>query len=143
MLTFLSYYVIIYVTNKKGRFLIMKKVWILEKRVSRVDVENTIAQFNLAFNFTKDETTREFITECINKQEAYLVDPNFTGYWEGFSGKSIYTQFCQEARHHIKQHDNFKFRVVTAWINDDATSWLGYKNPTENSGVLKYLYATA
>lgn len=119
----------------------MKKVWILEKWVNRNDCEDTLNKFKelLTKEELKDNKT---YSKVITRFSNYLADPEFKGYWVGYVGKSKYSDFCYEAADFIRRHkaDNYKLRVVSAYIEDESTSWSGYKNPTENEGVLKYLY---
>jgi len=121
----------------------MKKVWILEKWINRNDCEDTLNRFKEMFatELANDETCSKTITRLSN----YLADPEFKGYWFGYEGKSKYSDFCDVAVDFIRRHkaDNYKLRVVSAYIEDDAKYWAGYKNPTENEGVLKYLYVQA
>lgn len=94
----------------------------------------------------KDETmkhlwdTADMIVE--NHEKRMADKPN--GYWYGTEGKIKYKEFCEVARAAIERNKgkSLKFRVVKAELADDAETWVGYKNPIENEGVLKYLLAT-
>ena len=122
----------------------MKKVWILEKWIDRKACEEMLEDFKNMFSNPqfKDE---EACSKTVKRFTDYLSDPNFEGYWCGHEGKSKYSDFCSVAADFIYRHknDNYKLRVVSAQIEDDAKYWTGYKNPVENEGVLRYLYVKA
>ena len=119
----------------------MKKVWILEKWVSREDIEEFVKLYR---NMLNENPDLDAVNTVADKYEADLADPNYNGYWNGYVGRVKYTEFCIDARNYIARHrnSNDKLRVVTAYINDNATTWVGYKNAVENEDVFKYLYAT-
>lgn len=123
------------------------KVWILEAFYTREQMEADLIKFKEMRDETKkDETlkhlwdTADMIVE--NHEKRMAEKPN--GYWYGSEGKIKYKEFCEVARAAIERNKGkgLKFRVVKADIADDAETWVGYKNPVENEGVLKYLLAT-
>lgn len=122
----------------------MKKVWVLERWLDRNFVEKRYNEY--VELFSKDTTVKdEDKIKVLDSFASRLATPNFEGYWCGYEGKSNYKDFCSVAADFIRRHKNekYKLRVVSAYIDDDARSWVGYKNPTENEGVLRYLFVKA
>ena len=124
----------------------MKKVWILEKFASREEMLNSQARNRAMTEMAKasGNYTEEQIEYLEDFAASYdkVVESNPNGRWYGFEGKIIYKQFCDCAKEVIRRNPDGKFRVVTAEINDDARSWLGYKNIQVNDKVMRYLMAT-
>ena len=127
----------------------MKKVWILEKFIGPEEMAKTMGDLNELLNIWTAEGNAEYI-ETMQKvikanEEKHAANPD--GYWSGWQGKTNYRQFCDFALESIRlskrNKDGAKFRVVKAEIDDDATTWNGYRNGIENPGVLRYLYAVA
>lgn len=124
----------------------MKKVWVLEKWIDRKRIEDMYNEYVELFNDEKsNRISDEDKTKVLTKLKERLSDPNMNGYWLGYEGKSNYKDFCSVASDFIRRHknENYKLRVVSAYIDDDAEYWVGYKNPTENEGVLRYLFVKA
>lgn len=124
----------------------MKKVWILEKFVSREEMLNNHEEMKKMIEFakSKDDCTDEVISSLIDSTAKYaqrIID-NPDGIWIGLEGKVIYRQFCDVAKSAIHRNPEFKFRVVEAEIEDGAKYWVGYKMTKVNDGVLRYLLAT-
>lgn len=123
----------------------MKKVWILEGLVTPDKTKKSIAEVEgwkqemIATNNSDGvEACERTIANLKKKLELF---PN--GYWLGYDGKIIYSQFCDCAKRTLKNmKDKMQFRVVKAEIEDDAKVWTDYMNPVENEGVLRYLMAT-
>lgn len=122
------------------------KVWILEAFCTREKMEADLVKFKEMRDETKkDETmqhlwaTADMIVE--NHEKRMAEQPN--GYWYALEGKINYRYFCEVARQAIERNREWKFRVMQAEIDDDAETWIGYRNAKENVGVLKYLMATA
>lgn len=125
----------------------MKKVWVLEKWSTRDTVIKALEEnFSICDELDKDENSDKEnnlkFRKRLEEKLAIAQDPNFTGKWTGMVGRSNYKQFCRDALDDIKwgRKEGYKFRVVYAWIEDDSDTWIGYVNPTENEGVLRYLY---
>lgn len=124
----------------------MKKVWILEKLYTPEETKKSLAETQTILdtagsNPSATEEAIKAFQNIITSLEQKLVDfPE--GYWGGFEGKVIYSQFCQVAKAAIRRNPDCIFRVVSAEIEDNAWSWMGYKNPQVNEGVLRYLKAT-
>ena len=124
----------------------MKKVWILEKLYLPEETKKSISDMEKVLEDLPNNpaATEEVINSMKNtifvlKQK--LVDfPE--GYWLGFEGKIIYSQFCSVAKAAINRNPEVTFRVVTAEIEDNAKYWPGYQNLKVNEGVLRYLMAT-
>ena len=120
----------------------MKKVWILEKFETTERVRKQVDEYR---EWAKQEhlTSEQvaLLNSAIAKQEARLQE-NPEGYWYGFEGKVIYKQFCDCAKAAIRRNADGQFRVVEAQIDDNANTWVGYKNAQVNDGVLRYLMAT-
>lgn len=124
----------------------MKKVWILEKLYLPEETKKTISELEEILktapnNPAATEEGIQLIIEGINNLKKLLED-HPEGYWRGFEGKTLYSQFCQVAKAAIRRNPEAIFRVVSAEIQDDAQFWPGYKNPQVNEGVLRYLMAT-
>ena len=124
----------------------MKKVWILEKLYTPEETKKSLAETQMILdtpdsNLAATEEPIKVFQSIITSLEQKLVDfPE--GYWGGFEGKVIYSQFCQVAKAAIRRNPNCIFRVVSAEIEDNAWSWMGYKNPRVNEEVMRYLKAT-
>ena len=114
----------------------MKKVWILEKWVTRDEYAASLDVFN---EWKKEGLDVDY---AIDKIKSNLDNPSFEGYWCGHVGRSNYKVFCYDAIESLRYNKgrNFKFRVVKAEIEDNSTVWTNYVNPIENDGVLRYLY---
>lgn len=120
----------------------MKKVWILEKFESREDMESLMAKTkDMASFYANDSEGYNVCNQMISALEKKMAD-NPDGYWAGFEGKIIYRQFIERAKEAIARNPEAKFRVVEGLIDDDATSWCGYKTVEVNDRVLRYLMAT-
>lgn len=117
----------------------MKKVWILEKFVSVEEMNESLK--GLKELQPTNENEREALKEAIAAYEKRIQESP-KGYWCGYAGRTNYNDFCREARRTMNNLKGSKFRVVKAEIGDVAHQWLGYVNPVENEGVLRYLYAT-
>ena len=126
----------------------MKKVWVLEKWATREERIQTLKDVlelcdKVEETVGKEDTdkAREIYRNMLEK----VSDPSFEGEWIGWVGKSVYKHFCQDAIESMKfnKNKNYKYRVVSAQIEDDATEWVKYVNPVENEGVLRYLYVKA
>ena len=123
----------------------MKTVWILEKWKSPEFMRQTINEFASTLEDEKDEEFIKSTKKIVASLEQELKD-NPDGVWTGIVGKTVYKQFCIDAKDDLrywkKKDKNMQFRVVKAEIEDNAKYWLGYVNPVENNRVLRYLYAT-
>jgi len=121
----------------------MKAVWILEQYATREELEKNV-QDALEMQANAPEEHKQTAADFVAAAQK-LLDNNPNGHWYGTEGKIIYREFCEVSKAFIRRHkgDNLKLRVVKAEIADEAQYWLGYKNPVENEGVLKYLLATA
>ena len=117
----------------------MKKVWILEKFVSNEEMNKSLESLKSLQPVTEEQ--KRCLEDQINAYEKRMQD-NPAGYWCGYVGKSNYTDFCYDAKQTMRHFKEGQFRVVRAEIEDGAKYWLGYVNPVENAGVLRYLYAT-
>lgn len=124
----------------------MKTVWVLENWKTPERMQETINDFEEMLEQGKEDA--DFVaktTHVIEVLKQELID-NPEGIWTGFVGRTNYKQFCWDAQDDLrfwrKKDKTMKFRVVKAEIQDNANTWLGYVNPVENSGVLRYLYAT-
>lgn len=129
----------------------MKKVWIMEKFISAEvmqkeieDMEKILSNVDTMY---ANEADRQNAIDAAVKVRATIkekLNDNPDGYWCGWEGKSDYRTFCRRAQEDMRYEHNRgeRFRVGTAEINDNADTWLGYKNFTENDKVLRYLYAT-
>ena len=122
----------------------MKKVWILEKFVSR---EEMVKDLNGIFEMRDKaviDRNDEGVKACNQMADAMRdrIEKNPEGLWLGYQGKIIYRQFCECAHETMRNLKGEQFRVVEAEINDDAKYWTGYKIVKENAGVMRYLYAT-
>lgn len=124
----------------------MKKVWILEKLYLPEETKKSIVEMEEMLENVRNnpEAPAEGICcmeNTISALKQRLADfPE--GYWLGFEGKVIYSQFCQVAKDAIRRNPGAQFRVVEAQIEDDAKYWLGYKGVKVNEGVFRYLMAT-
>lgn len=124
----------------------MKKVWILEKLYKPEETLKSISDMEEILrtapkNPAATEEGLEMVKKAISSLQQKLEDyPE--GYWLGFEGKTVYSQFCSVAKAALRRHPTATFRVVKAEIEDDAQFWPGYKNPQVNEGVLRYLMAT-
>lgn len=121
----------------------MKKVWILEKWITPEERMKSIEEVRGLLRILKTEEERNRVSARIEEMLSELRE-NPEGVWNGWEGKTNYRQFCQVAKECLRRYEKKpdKFRVVSAQIEDGATQWLGYENPVENEGVLRYLYAT-
>ena len=122
----------------------MKKVWVLEKFISPEETLESIRENEELFEAQAgNPACQEIVSQMIAKLRK-IHEENPDGYWLGYEGKTNYSQFCWTAKDFMRRHknDGYKLRVVKAEIADDAKYWLGYKNPEENQGVMKYLYVT-
>ena len=125
----------------------MKNVWILERWISREEMEQSIREMEEMLADCKANRPEAVDTAeqllAYNKKD---LESNPDGRWLGYQGKSIYSQFCECAKETMRyfcgKNRNEKFRVVKAEIADDAKDWAGYKNPVENDRVMAYLWAT-
>lgn len=123
----------------------MKKIWILEKLVDRDEMRKSYDDMKALLEEFKKEGVDEI---KIKNSEMFLlekkkeIDENPNGVWYGFEGKTIYRQFCDDARDAIRRNPGCKFRVVEAKIPDDSKYWLDYEPTRVNEGVLRYLMAT-
>lgn len=119
----------------------MKSVWILERWETPEDMQRNLQEMErLAEEFREEDPKIEKGLERMRTRVAENPD----GMWVGWEGKTIYQQFCYVAREALRRADKGdKFRVVKAEIQDDAKTWVGYKNGQENAGVMRYLRATA
>lgn len=129
----------------------MKKVWVLERYVDKADMEKTLKELEEMIEFCKSENANdEVIESCKKSYENYKVKMNNNpeGYWGGVAGKSVYKQFCYQAKDSLryylgeKHEDVSRFRVVEGLIEDSATMWINYKMTKVNDGVMRYLLAT-
>lgn len=119
----------------------MKKVWILEKFISREECEKMIEEFSNILNTADNKIIAEDYEKVLHNLNKKIED-NPDGYWSGFEGKSNYKDFCFTARQAIRRQPTFKFRVIEAEIPDDANYWIGYNINKVNDGVYRYLMAT-
>ena len=123
----------------------MKKVWILERFITREEMEKSYEDILSLKNDSDDEKTIE-TCEKIAASYKENMDENPNGYWSGHVGKSSYKAFCSEAYESLRywKGKNKKFRVVEGKIEDTDKSWVRYKYYTKkvNDGVLRYLFAT-
>ena len=111
-----------------------KSVWILERWVSREEMEKDIKQIESADNAS------EYMLLAFRK----MLELHPEGYWCGCEGKSNYSQFLRCAERHVKDRsDNITYRVVVADIPNDAQYWAGYKNPVEDNEALSTIYEIA
>lgn len=121
----------------------MKKVWVLEGLVTKQQMEEDLKSFQ---DMRTKATTKIEIESCdtmIRLQE-YRIDKYPEGRWLAYQGKTNYKQFCYDSKQtlrNMKKH-NMQWRVVEGAIQDNATTWVGYKITKENEGVMKYLWAT-
>ena len=125
----------------------MKKVWILERFISKEEMEksmNELYEIREFWDERDDAEAEAAIKTCDEMIVAYekRMNANPDGYWLGYQGKIIYRQFCSCAHETMRYFKEGLFRVVKAEIEDSASQWIGYKNPVVNDGVLRYLYAT-
>lgn len=123
----------------------MKKVWILEGLVTPDKTKKSIAEVEEWKQEMASLDNHDGVEACertiasLKKKIELFPD----GYWLGYQGKTIYSQFCECAKETLKNmKDKMQFRVVKAEIADDAKQWTNYVNPVENEGVLRYLMAT-
>ena len=124
----------------------MKTVWVLEKWKTPERMQEIINDFEEMLEQRKEDA--DFVTKTKSaieflKQEL-IYNPE--GIWIGIVGSTNYKQFCWDAQEELrfwrKKDKTMKFRVVKAEIEDNSNTWLHYVHPVENSGVLRYLYAT-
>lgn len=124
----------------------MKKVWILEKFVSREEMLKSQKENHFMVEMAKADNkyTAEQISSLEDFAASYdkVVENNPDGRWYGFEGKVIYRQFCDCAKNAIRRNPDGKFRVVEGEIPDNSSMWIGYRFVKENEGVLRYLMAT-
>ena len=123
----------------------MKKVWILEKFESNEKMVKNLGELEQALEENKgnlDEKGIESMNQTIASYKK-SIEENPEGMWIGWEGKSIYRQFCDDAKAALHRADkSWKFRVVEGEIDDNAQYWCDYKFVKENEGVLRYLMAT-
>ena len=93
----------------------------------------------------KAETTEQIDT-CQEMIDIYQkkMDKNPEGYWLAYQGKTNYKQFCYCAHETLQnmRKQKMQWRVVEGAIEDKAQTWAGYETIKENTGVMKYLWAT-
>lgn len=123
------------------------KCWILEGWINPERMQETLKQNEEMLAWAQGNNDKKGIEVARQMIEAYKarMEQNPDGYWCGYEGKSDYRTFCRMAQDTIRymgRKHGMKFRAVKADIADDAKEWLGYKNPVENEGVTRYLYAT-
>jgi len=123
------------------------KVWILEAFATKEKLEADLAQFKEMRDETKKDESKKDLwdtADMIVEVHEKLVAENPNGHWYGFEGKVNYKDFCYVAKQALIRNKgkNMKFRVMKAEIDDNAETWIGYRNAEENVGVMKYLLAT-
>lgn len=121
----------------------MKKVWILEGFISREELDK---QYEELLDLKADAKTA--IEKAAMKEMTKIykrsIEKHPEGYWLAYQGKTTYKQFCYDAKQTLRnmRKQKMSWRVVEGSISDEATTWTGYKFVKENSGVMKYLWAT-
>lgn len=128
----------------------MKKVWILERLIDKAGMEETLNDFrkmrDQAAEQGKEDVCKSF-DEAIKGLEK-RINENPNGYWLGYVGRTIYKQFCFDAKEELRfwirdrKESSNNFRVVEGQIEDNAKEWTGYKVVKVNDGVRRYLLAT-
>ena len=128
----------------------MKKVWILERLIDKAGMEETINNFremrDQAAEQGKEDVCKAFDEAIKGLEEKIIENPN--GYWLGYVGRTIYKQFCFDAKEELRyliknRHESSdSIRVVEGQIEDNAKEWTGYKVVKVNDGVKRYLLAT-
>lgn len=121
----------------------MKKVWILERFITREEMEESLQDIINMREASEDvklqSTYEEWVKSYVKKMEDHPE-----GYWLGSVGKSVYKDFCWEAKESLRywKGRNKDFRVVEGEIKDSDKYWTNYIPVKINTGVMKYLLAT-
>lgn len=126
-----------------------RKVWILEKWITREHMEKEQKNFAEGLAVAKEQGKPEVINALQEAVDMYArnLEKYPDGYWLGWGGKAIYKEFKHEAMGNIVAHrkmdkNDCTFRVVTARIPESSKTWIGYKNPVEDTESLQDLYNT-
>lgn len=116
-----------------------KRVWVLEKWVSKEWLEETIADIRSSAEGITDEATLTAIDETASVFERSLKKFPL-GHWVGCEGKENLNAFIICARRTIIDDNEVnKFRVVEAVIAENAKTWLGYESLKMNDEILDRL----
>ena len=108
-------------------------------------MEQSMRDIEAMIAWAKENGDKDYIEAANSMKAAYekTVSENPDGYWLGYHGKCNYQVFCRDARETVRHMKDRKWRVLKAEIDDGAKTWANsYYNGVENSGVLRYLYAT-
>ena len=121
----------------------MKKVWILEGFISEEMIKKTIEELEKDSLLAETDEQKDAYFEVISAYKK-RADKNPHGYWLPYDGKIKYKEFCYCAHETLRnmKKEGMKWRVVEAFIKDDASTCAGYETIRENAGVMKYLWAT-
>lgn len=121
----------------------MKKVWILEGFVSREHMEKELGGIVEMISKAK---TKEEVDAVLEMEGMYkkVIEKNPEGHWTAWQGKTNYKQFCDCAKETLRnmRKEKMQWRVIEGAIEDEASTWVGYKIVKENNGVMRYLWAT-
>lgn len=123
------------------------KVFILEEFLSKEELEKRLEDSKAILDACATLTDLNCdIVLTLNENVTYnrkMVTENPNGVWRGFAGKYDGQAFLEIALEHIKRSKTGTYRVVVGEIENNAWTWLGYKNPVISETLTKELLKRA